>query len=188
MKKIVKNGRIFTEAEDYQADILIEDEKIVCIGKDLTEGDAEVIDAAGCYVLPGAVDVHTHMDLDVGISRAVDDFYDGTVAAACGGTTSIVDHMAFGPAGIPLHYQFDVYRKLAEGKAVIDYGFHGTAQHVDGEILSELETMAEDGIPSVKAYLTYGFKLNDADVLQILQKMKEINGIDRKSTRLNSSH
>ena len=177
MKKIVKNGRIFTEAEDYQADILIEDEKIVCIGKDLPDGDAEVIDAAGCYVLPGAVDVHTHMDLDVGISRAVDDFYDGTVSAACGGTTSIVDHMAFGPAGIPLHYQFDVYRRLAEGKAVIDYGFHGTAQHVDGEILSELETMAEDGIPSVKAYLTYGFKLNDADVLQILQKMKEINGI-----------
>ena len=146
MKKIVKNGRIFTEAEDYQADILIEDEKIVCIGKNLPDGDAEVIDAAGCYVLPGAVDVHTHMDLDVGISRAVDDFYDGTVAAACGGTTSIVDHMAFGPAGIPLHYQFDVYRKLAEGKAVIDYGFHGTAQHVDGEILSELET--KTGFPA----------------------------------------
>ena len=117
------------------------------------------------------------MDLDVGISRAVDDFYDGTVAAACGGTTSIVDHMAFGPAGVPLHYQFEVYKKLAEGKAVIDYGFHGTAQHVDADILAELETMAADGIPSVKAYLTYGFKLNDADVLQILQKMKEIGGI-----------
>lgn len=177
MKKIVKNGRIFTEAEDYQADILIEDEKIVCIGTDISDADAEAIDAAGCYVLPGAVDVHTHMDLDVGISRAVDDFYDGTVAAACGGTTSIVDHMAFGPAGVPLHYQFEVYKKLAKGKSVIDYGFHGTAQHVDADILAELETMAADGIPSVKAYLTYGFKLNDADVLQILQKMKEIGGI-----------
>ena len=111
MKKIVKNGRIFTEAEDYQADILIEDEKIVCIGTDISDVDAEVIDAAGCYILPGAVDVHTHMDLDVGISRAVDDFYDGTVAAACGGTTAIVDHMAFGPAGVPLHHQFEVYKK-----------------------------------------------------------------------------
>lgn len=115
MKKLVKNGRIFTESEDYLADLLIEDEKIVSIGARLHDADAEIIDAAGCYVLPGAVDVHTHMDLDVGISRAVDDFYDGTVAA--------------------------------------------------------------DGIPSVKAYLTYGFKLNDADVLQILQKMKEIGGI-----------
>lgn len=177
MKKIIRDGRIFTETESYQADILIEDEKIVCIGKNLAEDGAEITEAGGCYVLPGAVDVHTHMDLDVGISRAVDDFYDGTVAAACGGTTSIVDHMAFGPAGVPLHYQFEAYKKLAEGKTVIDYGFHGTAQHVNTDILAELETMLEEGVPSVKAYLTYGFRMNDADVLQILQKMKEINGI-----------
>lgn len=177
MKTIIKNGHIFTESEDYQADILIQDEKIVCIGQNLCVEDARVIDAGGCYILPGAVDVHTHMDLDVGISRAVDDFYDGTVAAACGGTTSIVDHMAFGPAGVPLHHQFEVYKKLAEGKAVVDYGFHGTAQHVNEEILNELETMAEDGIPSVKVYLTYGFKLNDADVFRILRKMKEIGGV-----------
>lgn len=177
MKILVKNGTIVAEDASYLADILIEEEKIVCIGENLEAENAQVIDAGGKYVLPGAVDVHTHMDLDVGIARAVDDFYDGTVAAVCGGTTSIVDHMAFGPAGIPLHYQADVYKKLAEGKAVIDYGLHGVAQHVDQAILDELETMAADGIPSVKAYLTYGFKLNDADVLQILTKMKEINGI-----------
>ena len=121
MKTIIKNGHIFTESEDYQADILIRDGKITCIGQKLSEEGAKIIDAEGCYVLPGAVDVHTHMDLDVGISRAVDDFYDGTVAAACGGTTAIVDHMAFGPAGVPLHHQFEVYKKLAEGKAVVDY-------------------------------------------------------------------
>ena len=177
MKTIIKNGHIFTESEDYQADILIRDGKITCIGQKLSEEGAKIIDAEGCYVLPGAVDVHTHMDLDVGISRAVDDFYDGTVAAACGGTTAIVDHMAFGPAGVPLHHQFEVYKKLAEGKAVVDYGFHGTAQYVDEGILNELEEMASDGIPSVKAYLTYGFKLNDADVLRILEKMKEIGGV-----------
>ena len=177
MRTIIKNGHIFTESEDYQADLLIEGGKIVCVGRKLPGDEAEIIDAKGCYILPGAVDVHTHMDLDVGISRAVDDFYDGTVAAACGGTTAIVDHMAFGPAGVPLHHQFEVYKKLAEGKAVIDYGFHGTAQHVNEEILRELETMVEDGIPSVKVYLTYGFRLNDADVLQILQKMKEVGGV-----------
>ena len=177
MKTIIKNGHIFTESEDYQADILIRDGKIICIGQKLSEEGAKIIDAEGCYVLPGAVDVHTHMDLDVGISRAVDDFYDGTVAAACGGTTAIVDHMAFGPAGVPLHHQFEVYKKLAEGKAVVDYGFHGTAQYVDEGILNELEEMASDGIPSVKAYLTYGFKLNDTDVLRILEKMKEIGGV-----------
>ena len=163
MKILIKNGMIVSDSETYQADILIEDEKVKWIGTDLPKTDVDtVIDAEGKYVIPGAIDVHTHMDIDVGIARAVDDFYDGTVAAACGGTTSIVDHMGFGPAGVPLHYQFNEYKKLTEGKAVIDYGFHGVAQHVDDDIIAELETMAEDGIPSVKAYLTYGFKLNDA--------------------------
>lgn len=177
MKKIIRNGTLVSDSAVYPADILIDGEKIVSIGKNLPVEDAQVIDAEGKYVIPGAVDVHTHMDLDVGIARAVDDFYDGTVAAACGGTTSIVDHMAFGPAGVPLHYQFDVYKNLAGDKAVIDYGFHGVAQHVDSSVLEELESMSAEGVPSVKAYMTYGFKLNDADILQILIKMKEINGI-----------
>lgn len=182
MKTIIKNGTVVTSGSSFAADILIEGEKIVSVGtipEALKENGEEVrvIDAAGKYVFPGAVDVHTHMDLDVGISRAVDDFYDGTVAAVCGGTTSIVDHMAFGPAGIPLHYMFHEYEKLAEGKSVIDYGFHGTMQHLDEEILAELETMMADGIPSVKLYMTYNYKMNDAEILQTLRKMKEIHGI-----------
>ena len=99
-------------------------------------------------------------------------FYDGTVAAACGGTTSIVDHMAFGPAGCPLHHQLNEYHGLADHKAVIDYGFHGTCQHVNEEILNELEDMMKDGVPSVKVYLTYDFKIDDDGVLQVLKKMK----------------
>lgn len=182
MKTVIKNGVVVTSGSSFPADILIEGEKIQSIGtigKELYEQmeDVQIIDAAGKYVFPGAVDVHTHMDLDVGISRAVDDFYDGTVAAACGGTTSIVDHMAFGPAGIPLHYMFHEYEKLAGGKAVIDYGFHGTMQHLDEDILAELETMMADGIPSVKLYMTYNYKMNDAEILQTLRKMKEIHGI-----------
>lgn len=177
MKTLIKNGNIVSASETYVADILIENDKIACIGTGLSAEDAEVIDAEGKYVIPGAVDVHTHMDIDVGIARCIDDFYTGTVGAACGGTTSIVDHMGFGPAGIPLHYQFHEYEKLAGGKAVIDYGLHGVAQQVDDSIIEELGTMMEDGIQSVKVYLTYGFKLNDAEVLQVLRKMKEIGGI-----------
>lgn len=182
MKTIIKNGTVVTSGGSFPADILIDGEKIVNIGAidQAIYGageETQVIDASGKLVFPGAVDVHTHMDLDVGISRAVDDFYDGTVAAACGGTTSIVDHMAFGPAGIPLHYMFHEYEKLAGGKAVIDYGFHGTMQHLDDEILAELETMMADGIPSVKLYMTYNYKMGDADILRTLRKMKEIHGI-----------
>lgn len=89
MKTIVKNGKIVSPSETYEADLCIENGVISCIGTDLEQkfasDEVQVIDAAGKYVLPGGVDVHTHMDLDVGFSRAVDDFYDGTVAAACGG-------------------------------------------------------------------------------------------------------
>lgn len=85
-----------TESGVYEADLLLEEGVIREIGTDLQDSGAEVVDAKGKYVLPGAVDIHTHMDLDVGIARVIDDFYTGTIAAACGGTTSIVDHMAFG--------------------------------------------------------------------------------------------
>ena len=181
MKTLVKNGKIVSPEDICEADILIEDGVITCIGKNLEEkageGELKVIDAAGKYVLPGGVDVHTHMDIDVGIARAVDDFYTGTVAAACGGTTTIVDHMGFGPAGVPLHHQLDVYHGMADGKAVIDYGFHGVVQHVDEEILNELETMMDDGVQSTKVYLTYGYKIDDDGVLEVLKKMKELHGI-----------
>lgn len=177
MKTIIKNGTVVSSAEAYEADILIDGEKIISIGKNLEAEDARVIDAAGKYVIPGGVDVHTHMDLQAGACRAVDDFYDGTVAAACGGTTTIVDHMAFGPEGCPLHYQMHEYHHLADGKAVIDYGFHGTAQHVNDAILDELESMVQDGVPSVKVYLTYDFRLDDASALKILKRMKELGGV-----------
>ena len=147
MKTLVKNGMIVSPEDTYEADVLIEDGVIECIGKNLEAkfGDADkVIDAKGKYVLPGGIDVHTHMDIDAGIARAVDDFYTGTVAAACGGTSTIVDHMGFGPAGCPLHHQLDVYQGLADDKDVIDIGFHGVVQHVVESILNVLETMMDD--------------------------------------------
>lgn len=177
MKTIVKNGMLVTPDGVFKSDIMIEGEQIKEIGLGLMDGEAAYIEAEGKYVIPGGVDVHTHMDLQAGASRAVDDFYDGTVAAACGGTTSIVDHMAFGPAGCNLHHQLNVYHGLADGKAVIDYGFHGTAQHLNQEILDELKSMITDGVSSIKVYLTYDFRLNDGEVLQILTRMGELGGV-----------
>ena len=123
-KKLIKNANIVTEAEVFKADVLIDGEVIEAISEGHECPDAEVIDAEGKLLLPGAVDVHTHMDLDVGIARACDDFYTGTVAAACGGTTTIVDHMAFAAGDVSLMHQVDEYHRLADDRAVIDYGFH----------------------------------------------------------------
>jgi len=114
------------------------------------------------------------MDLQAGANRAVDDFYTGTVAAACGGTTTIADHMAFGPKDCSLWYDVEEYHRLADGKAVVDYGFHGTLQHVNDKTLDEMVEIAEkEGITSFKAYLTYDFKLSDAELYRVLKQAKK---------------
>ena len=175
---IIKNGKLVTESGLINNDICIKDEKIVDIAENITILNAEIIDATDKYVIPGGVDVHTHFNLDVGIARAEDDFYTGTVAAACGGTTTIVDHMGFGPKGCSLKHQVDVYHKYARDKAVIDYGFHGVFQHLDRNVLDEIKSIINDeGIPSFKAYFTYGFKMEDCEVLQIMREIKKQSGL-----------
>ena len=169
---IIKNGLVVLEDSVLETDVRIEDGLIAEIGNGLTGG--EVIDAAGKYVMPGGIDVHTHFCLDVGIAVAQDDFYTGTVAAACGGTTTIVDHPGFGPAGCALDHQIKLYHSLAAGNAVIDYSFHGVMQHVDEDVLSRMETLADEGITSHKVYMTYGFKMDDEDIYAVLRRAKEL--------------
>ena len=178
MKTIIRGGTIVTETGTFPGDVLMEDGKILRVlkGTDRAAEDAEIIDAAGKLVLPGAVDIHTHMDLDVGIARAIDDFYSGTVAAACGGTTTIVDHMAFGPKGCSPWHQVKEYHRLADGNAVVDYGFHGVLQHVSDEVLDDMaQIAAEEGITSFKIYMTYDFRLDDLDLMKILQRAVKEN-------------
>jgi dihydropyrimidinase len=174
MKRLlIRNGLVVTADAETAGDILCEGEKIIEIGK-IPAAGAEIIDAAGKIVIPGGVDVHTHLNLDTGRAASCDDFYTGTVAAACGGTTSIVDHPGFGPAGCALDHQINKYRDLAGGKAVIDYGFHGVLQHVDDTVLAMMETLAGEGITSFKAYLTYNYKCSDADMLRVFRRAKEL--------------
>lgn len=176
MKKLLKNGTIVTGDKVVQADLLIEDEKIVGIGN-YDEAD-EIYDVKGMYVMPGGIDPHTHMELQQSpLYRSADDFYTGTVAAAVGGTTTILDHIAFGPEGANLHYSIDIYRELAK-KSVVDYGFHGVIQHVDDDILKELdEIVRNEGITSFKAYSTYGYAMTDIDFYRILKQMKSSGGL-----------
>jgi dihydropyrimidinase len=172
---LIKNGLLATEKGTLNADIRIIGEKITEIAPSITPtGNEEVIDAAGMTVIPGGVDVHTHMDLDLGYIKASDDFYTGTVAAAFGGTTSIVDHMAFGPKGCSIGHQVEVYHGLAGDKAVIDYCYHGVMDHVDDRIIEELKTLADDGIPSHKFYLTYGGMISDAEVLRLMERSAQL--------------
>jgi len=174
MKTRIRGGTLVTEGGLIQGDILIENGRILEISEHFDAPDAEIIDAAGRLVLPGAVDIHTHMDLDVGIARVIDDFYTGTVAAACGGTTTIVDHMAFGPEGYSPWHQVRQYHRLADGNAAVDYGFHGVLQHVNGDVLDDMVQIAdEEGITSFKAYMTYDHRLDDLDLMRLLARAAE---------------
>lgn len=178
MRTLIKNGIVVTSEITTNQSILIEDEKILAMG-DFSDEVADVVyDAAGCYVMPGGIDPHTHMELQQSPQyRSVDDFYTGTVAAAVGGTTTILDHISFGPKGCNLHYSIDRYHELAK-KSVIDYGFHGVIQHVDKDILAELtEIVRYEGIPSFKAYSTYGYAMNDLDFALLLSTMKNAGGL-----------
>ena len=178
MSLLIKNGTIVTASDIYNGDIYIEKGKISEIGLQISKEADEIIDVKGKYVIPGGVDVHTHFNLDVGIAVANDDFYTGTLAAACGGTTTVVDHMGFGPKGCNLKHQVDIYHKYADDNAVIDYSFHGVIQHINEDILEEMRNIVEDeGISSFKAYLTYDYKIDDEDMVKIFKKLQELGGI-----------
>ncbi|MDL2325052.1 dihydropyrimidinase [Ruminococcaceae bacterium OttesenSCG-928-A16] len=175
MKKLlIQNATVATSTGVFNGDVLVEGETIAAVGQNLPAKGATVINATGEVLLPGGVDAHTHFDLDVGFTRASDDFYTGSVAAAHGGTTTIIDHMAFGPAGCRLTHQVGVYHQLAKD-CVIDYALHGVIQHVDEQVLEDMALLRdEEGITSHKVYLTYADMLNDAEVLAVLQRAKQL--------------
>ena len=175
MSLIIKNANLLGS---NITDIKINNEKIEAIGNNLDEKDSEIYDAENKLVLPGGIDVHTHMSLDLGEYVAVDDFHTGTRAAAHGGTTCIVDHIAFGPKESYVSEMIEHYHELANNKAIIDYSFHGAVQDARDETLKQIEHLhINDGIVSEKIYTTYGGKLNDAEILKILKKAKETGTI-----------
>lgn len=173
---LIKNAKIATSQKVFEGSVLCEDSVITQIfskNETLPDYDADTIDALGCYLLPGGVDPHTHFDLDIGYTRASDDFYTGGVAAACGGTTTIIDHMAFGPKGAELTHQPKVYAQLAK-PCVIDYGFHGIIQHVNEQVLADMATLKNNGITSLKLYLTYDDMIDDDGIFKVLLRAKQL--------------
>src|SRR2546426_385143 len=126
MRTLITNGHIVTATADYTGDILIDAEKIVAVGAPGAFATLQVdtvLDTQGRYIFPGAIDVHTHMELPLPTTVASDDFETGTIAAACGGTTTILD-FANQQRGHTLAEALHTWHARAEGKAVIDYGFH----------------------------------------------------------------
>lgn len=126
MKTLIKNGTVVTAGDTFKADVLIENGIISLIGTSLQVDDAEIIDAAGLFLMPGGIDAHTHLDMPFGGTTTADDFFTGQRAAAFGGTTTHVD-FALQQKGETLLDGVAMWKKKADGNAVIDYSFHLTS-------------------------------------------------------------
>jgi dihydropyrimidinase len=161
MRTLIKGGTIVNADTVTTGDVLVEGEKVVQIGTDLDVVADRVIDAGGKWVMPGAIDVHTHMELPFGGTFAKDTFETGTRAAAFGGTTTIVD-FAVQPRGGTLHEGVDAWHAKADGKACIDYGFHCIVSDFRDELLPEMDRLVEEGVTTFKLFTAYpGVFLSD---------------------------
>src|SRR5499426_4506997 len=171
MKTLIKNGTVVTATDQYKGDILVEDETISVIGTALDLHADKVIDAAGKYVLPGGIDVHTHLDMPFGGATSADDFETGTIAAAHGGTTSIVD-FAIQYRGQTLHHAWETWMKKAEGKAAIDYGFHMIMTELNDQVELEMDALVRQGVTSFKLFMAYPgvFMLDDASIFRAMRR------------------
>ena len=178
MRTMIRNGTVVTASDTSKADVLVDGETVAAIGNGLEARVDQEIDAEGRYVMPGAVDVHTHMELPFGGTFASDDFATGTAAAAWGGTTTIVD-FAVQAYGQTLRQGLDDWHRKAEGKAHIDYGFHMIVREVNDAILEEMDALVAEGVPSFKLFMAYPgvFMLDDAAIFRAMGRTGENGGL-----------
>ncbi len=176
---IIADGTVVTATDTYVADVAIADGKIVAIGKTLPrENAAKLVDASEKYVLPGGIDVHTHLDMPFGGTTSSDDFETGSRAAAFGGTTTLID-FAIQYKGQSLQKAFDTWMQKAASKAVCDYAFHCIVTDVSAGQLDEMNALVREGVTSFKLFMAYPgvFMLDDATIFRALQRTSQNGGL-----------
>jgi dihydropyrimidinase len=183
MRIVISGGTVVNASGPFAADVLIEGETIAALA---APGSAEaaswredadrVIEASGLYVIPGAIDGHTHMEMPFGGTHSVDTFETGTRAAAFGGTTTIID-FAIQSKGKSLREGLDAWHAKAEGQCAIDYGFHMIVSDVTESSLKEMDLVVDEGVSSFKLFMAYPgvFYSTDGQILQAMQQAS-LNG------------
>ena len=176
---LVRNGRVVTASESVEADLFVDGERIALVGQGLSLPADTVIDASGCLVLPGGIDAHTHLDMTAGGVTSADDFETGTRAAAFGGTTTVVDFATPEP-GESLLAALEAWRRKAEGRAAVDYGFHMALRGLGDTTLGEMARLTRDeGVTSFKLYLAYPgvLQVDDATFFRALLGARECGAL-----------
>src|SRR5437899_11492050 len=176
---IIVNGRVATATDTYTSDVAISNGKISAVGQSLPRENAgKIIDAAGKYVFPGGIDVHTHLDMPFGGTTSADDFETGTRAAAFGGTTTLID-FAIQYKGQSLRTAFDTWMQKASAKATADYAFHCIITDLPNARLEEMDELVREGVPSFKLFMAYPgvFMLDDATIFKAMRRASKIGGM-----------
>jgi dihydropyrimidinase len=179
MDFIVKNARVVTASDTFESDIGIDDGKIVSLSRSLLTNGAKAYDAKGKIVVPGAIDAHTHMEFPFMGTTSADDFYTGTAAAACGGTTTIIDFVLPRPGQTILDALKD-YRAKADPKVTVDYGLHMIFKGQNLDNIDQIPAVVEQGIPSFKLFMTYrkeGLMLDDIGCYKVMKKVGDSGGL-----------
>lgn len=181
MYKLITNGRVITAADDYIGDILLDGETIAATGAPGSFASLsvdEMIDAQGKYVFPGAIDVHTHMELPLPTTVGSDDFATGTIAAACGGTTTIID-FANQQRGHSLHEALRAWHGKADGRAAIDYGFHICITDLANAPEAAMDEMIAAGVTTFKLLMAYPstFMVDDETIYRVLRRSASLGGL-----------
>jgi dihydropyrimidinase len=171
MSTLIRGGRIVTAADDYVADVFVEDETVTLLGESLDQQADKVIDATGKYVLPGGVDPHTHLDMPFGGTVTIDDVESGQTSAAFGGTTCHVDFV-IQPHGQSFAAALDDWKSKANGRQVIDMGYHMAVTDLkEGGTLEELATLPDEGVTSYKLFMAYkgAIMVDDETLFRVMQ-------------------
>ena len=178
MSLLIKNGRIIMHNNDFTADIFIDQGKIKTIFERITSPANQTVNAQGKYVIPGGIDVHTHLDMPLGDTTSSDDFRSGTIAAAFGGTTSIIDFPTQ-QRGKSIEEALDIWFAKAESRACIDYGFHMIITDLSLVDKTSLQKLVKQGITSFKLFMAYPntLMLTDADLYQVMEYTRELGAL-----------
>ena len=172
MSLLLRNGTVVTSTQTILSDILIDGEKIKDISPNIPVEQAHrIIDATGMLLLPGGIDVHTHLDMPFGGTTSSDDFETGTKAAAFGGTTTLID-FAIQPKGTKMRHALDTWWKKADQKASIDFGLHMIVTDLGEAGLEDMDDMVKEGVASFKLFMAYPgvLMVDDATIFQALSR------------------
>ena len=177
MKTLLKGGSVVSGSGVKRADVLMDGEKVLRVGRGLTDTADTVEDVSGCLLFPGFIDAHTHFDLDVAGTTTADDFYTGSRAALRGGTTTVIDFVCPNK-GETLHHGLELWHQKADGRTFCDYGFHMTIDDWNEGIRAELPDMFAQGVSSFKMYMTYpAMMIGDRDMYWALKELRRLGGI-----------